>query len=165
MQSIHACSDAPFVVERIGERRASEGAYVWHSLIESGAVVLDGTDTPVEDTNPIPNFYCGVTRDKGNGRYFFPEQVKTRIEELRGYTQNNAYAIFEDHELGTLTPGKLADVDVFSGDLLSMPTEQILRTRVLYTIIGGKVVYERPGASAWHSGELFAPMPEFDHLD
>lgn len=164
MQSIHACSDARFVVERIGEKRAREGAYVWHSLIESGAVVLDGTDTPVEDTNPIPNFYCAVTRDEGNGRYFFPEQVKTRIEALRGYTQNNAYAIFEDHEMGTLTPGKLADIDVFSGDLLSMPTEQLLRTRVLYTIIGGKVVYEWPGASAWHSGELFAPMPEFDHV-
>jgi predicted amidohydrolase YtcJ len=165
MQSIHACSDAPFVVERIGKKRASEGAYVWHSLIESGAMVLDGTDTPVEDTNPIPNFYCGVTRGEGNGRYFFPEQVKTRMQELRSYTQNNAYAIFEDHELGTLTPGKLADIDVFSGNLLTLPAEQILRTRVLYTIIGGKIVYERPGASAWHRGELFAPMPEFDHVD
>ena len=165
MQSIHACSDAPFVVQGIGEQRASEGAYVWHSLIESGAIVLDGTDTPVEDTNPIPNFYCGVTRREGNGAYFFPEQAKTRIEELRSYTENNAYAIFEDQELGTLTPGKLADIDVFSGDLLSIPAEQILRTRVLYTIIDGKVVYERPGASAWHSGELFAPMPEFNHID
>jgi predicted amidohydrolase YtcJ len=165
MQSIHACSDAPFVVERIGQKRASEGAYVWHSLIESGAIVLDGTDTPVEDTNPIPNFYCGVTRREGNGKYFFPEQVKTRMQELRSYTQDNAYAIFEDRELGTLTPGKLADLDVFSGDLLTMPAEQILRTRVLYTIVGGEIVYQRPGASAWHKGELFAPMPEFNHAD
>lgn len=165
MQSIHACSDAPFVVDRIGERRAKEGAYVWHSLLESGAMVLDGTDTPVEDTNPIPNFYCAVTRGQANGRYFFPEQVKTRMQELRSYTQNNAYAIFEDQKLGTLTPGKQADIDVFSGDLLTMPVEQILRTRVLYTIIGGKIVYERPGAPAWHAGELFAPMPEFDHVD
>ena len=165
MQSIHACSDAPFVVDRIGEKRASEGAYVWHSLIESRAMVLDGTDTPVEDTNPIPNFYCAVTRHQGNGGYFFPEQVKTRMEELRSYTQNNAYAIFEDQKLGTLTPGKQADIDVFSGDLLTIPVEQILRTRVLYTIIGGKIVYQRPGASSWHAGELFAPMPEFDHVD
>lgn len=164
MQSIHACSDAPFVVERLGEKRATEGAYVWHSLIESGAIVLDGTDTPVEDTNPIPNFYCGVTRREGDGKYFSPEQAKTRIEELRSYTQNNAYAIFEDHELGTLTPGKLADLDVFSGDLLTIPAEQILRTRVLYTIIGGEIVYERPGAGAWRRGELFAPMPEFNHV-
>lgn len=165
MQSIHACSDAPFVVDRIGEKRASQGAYVWHTLIESGAIVVDGTDTPVEDTNPIANFFCGVTRREGNGKYFFPEQAKTRMQELRSYTQNNAYAIFEEHELGTLTPGKLADIDVFSGDLLTLPAEQILRTRVLYTIIGGEVVYQRPGAAQWHSGELFAPMPEFDHVD
>ena len=165
MQSIHACSDAPFVVPRIGEKRAREGAYVWHSLIASGAIVLDGTDTPVEDTNPIPNFYCGATRREGNGKYFFPEQAKTPMQELRSYTQNNAYAIFEDHELGTLAPGRLADIDVFSGDLLTIPPAQILRTRVLYTIVGGQIVYQRPGATAWHSGQLFPPMPEFNHVE
>ena len=165
MQSIHACSDAGFVVPRLGEMRAREGAYVWHSLIESGAIVLDGTDTPVEDTNPIPNFFCGVTRREGNGNYFFPAQVKTRMQELRSYTRDNAYAIFEEHELGTLAPGKLADIDVFSGNLLTIPAEQILRTGLLYTIIGGQVVYQHPAASAWHAGELFAPMPEFNHVD
>src|SRR6185312_4402020 len=96
MQSIHACSDAPFVAPRLGEQRAKEGAYMWRSLVESGAIVLDGTDTPVEDTNPIPNFYCGVTRREGNGTYFFPEQAKTRMQELCSYTWDNAYAIFED---------------------------------------------------------------------
>jgi predicted amidohydrolase YtcJ len=165
MQSIHECSDAPFVVQRLGEKRAREGAYVWRSLIQSGAIVLDGTDTPVEDTNPIPNFYCGVTRRGSDGSEFFPAQAKTRMEELRSYTWNNAYAIFEDGELGSLTPGKLADIDVFSGDLLTMPANQILRTRVLYTIVGGKVVYMLPGADAWHSGQLFPPMPEFNHVN
>ena len=165
MQSIHACSDAGFVVPRLGEQRAREGAYVWHSLIETGAIVLDGTDTPVEDTNPIPNFFCGVMRREGNGKYFFPAQVKTRMQELRSYTQDNAYAIFEERELGSLAPGKLADIDIFSGDLLTIPAEQILRTRLLYTITGGQIVYQRPGASAWHAGELFAPMPEFNHVD
>jgi predicted amidohydrolase YtcJ len=162
MQSIHACSDAPFVVPHLGEQRAREGAYVWHSLIRSGAMVLDGTDTPVEDTNPISNFYCGVTRREGNGSYFFPAQAKTRMQELRSYTWNNAYAIFEERELGSLTPGKLADLDVFSGDLLNMPADQILRTRVLYTIVGGEIVYKRPGASDWKSGEMFPAMAEFD---
>ncbi|MGH9586355.1 MAG: amidohydrolase, partial [Acidobacteriaceae bacterium] len=121
MQSIHACSDAPFVIPRLGEQRAREGAYVWHTLIQSGAMVLDGTDTPVEDTNPIPNFYCAVTRREGNGTYFFPEQAKTRMQELRSYTWDNAYAIFEERNLGSLSPGKLADLDVFSGNLLTMP--------------------------------------------
>lgn len=164
MQSIHACSDAPMVVARIGEQRARQGAYVWHALIESGAMVLDGTDTPVEDTNPIPNFYCGVTRSYAPGKYFFPAQVKTRMQELRSYTWNNAYAIFEDRELGSLAPGKLADMDVFSGNLLTLPAHDILRTRVLYTIVGGKIVYQRPGAENWRRGQLFEAMPEFNHV-
>jgi predicted amidohydrolase YtcJ len=166
MQSIHTCSDAPMVVPRIGKQRAEEGAYVWKKLIDSGAIVLDGTDTPVEDTNPIPVFYCGVTRAYDHGRKtFFPDQAKTPLQELKSYTWNNAYAIFEDHELGSLTPGKLADIDVFSGDLLTMPSSDILRTRVLYTIIGGKVVYTRPGAEKWRKGQQFEAMPEFDHAE
>ena len=166
MQSIHACSDAPMVVARLGEQRARDESYLWHSLIESGAMVLDGTDTPVEDIDPIPVFYCGVTRAYDHGKKtFFPEQAKTRLQELRSYTWNNAYAMFEDHELGSLTPGKLADIDVFSGDLLTMPSTDILRTRVLYTIIGGKVVYTRPGADKWRKGQQFEAMPEFDHAE
>jgi hypothetical protein len=165
MQSIHECSDAPMVMPRIGGQRAKEGAYVWHSLIDSGAIVLDGTDTPVEDTNPIPNFYCGVTRASGHGETFFPGQAKTRMEELRSYTWDNAYAIFEEHELGSLSPGKLADMVVVSGNLLTLPSEDILRTRVLYTIVGGKVVYARAGAGKWRSGKLFDAMPEFNHAE
>jgi predicted amidohydrolase YtcJ len=166
MQSIHACSDAPMVVSRIGEKRAQEGAYVWKKLIDSGALVLDGTDTPVEDINPIANFYCGVTRAYAHGtKTLFPDQAKTRMQELKAYTWNNAYAIFAEHELGALTPGHLADIVVFSGDLLALPAPDILRTRVLFTIIGGKVVYQRSGADAWKRSERFDAMPEFDHAE
>jgi len=165
MQSIHACSDAPYVVPHLGEQRAKEGAYVWHTLIESGAMVLDGSDTPVEDTNPIAGFYCAVTRDNGRGQRFFPAQDKTRMQALRSYTWNNAYALFEDHQLGSLSPGKLADLVVFSGNLLTIPDDQILRTRVLYTVVGGKVVYQRPDAQTWRGGQLFKAMPEFDHVN
>ncbi|MBD8898458.1 amidohydrolase [Rhodanobacter sp. DHG33] len=166
MQSIHMCSDAPMVVSRIGEKRAEEGAYVWKKLIDSGAIVLDGTDTPVEDTNPIPNFYCGVTRAYDHGRKtLFPGQAKTRLQELQSYTWNNAYAIYQENQLGSLSPGKLADITVFSGDLLTVPAADILRTRVLYTIIGGKVVYQRPGADKWQGGQSFEAMPEFDHAE
>ena len=153
------------VVPRLGERRTEEGAYVWRSLMESGAIVLDGTDTPVEDTNPIPNFYCGVSRAFGRGKVFFPGQAKTRLQELRAYTWSNAYAIFEDRQLGSLSPGKLADMVVISGNLLTLPAADILRTRVLYTVVGGKVVYSRPGAQTWRSGQLFGAMPEFDHAE
>nr|WP_199042142.1 amidohydrolase [Dyella sp. ASV24] len=166
MQSIHTCSDAPMVVPHLGEKRAQEGAYVWKTLIDSGTIVLDGTDTPVEDTNPIPNFYCGVTRAYGHGtKTFYPAQAKTRLQELQSYTWNNAYAVLQEHELGSLSPGKLADIDVFSGDLLTLPAEDILRTRVLYTIVGGKIVYQRPGADGWRKGQLSDAMPEFDHAE
>jgi hypothetical protein len=165
MQSIHACSDVPMVIPRLGEQRARVGAYVWHTLIDSGAIVLEGTDTPVEDTKPIPNFYCGVTRDYGHGRTFFPEQSKTRMQELRSYTWNNAYAIFQEQQLGSLSAGKLADMVVISGNLLTLPAADILRTRVLYTIIGGRVVYARPRVQAWRSGQLFDAMPEFNHAE
>ena len=165
MQSIHACSDAPYVTPRLGEQRAREGAYMWHALIASGAMVLDGTDTPVEDTNPIANFYCGVTRDQGNGTIFYGGQVKTREQELRSYTWNNAYAVNEDRELGSLTVGKRADLDIISGSLLTLPARDILRTRVLYTIVGGKIVYTRPGAEQWRAGQLFPAMPEFNHVN
>jgi predicted amidohydrolase YtcJ len=165
MQSIHACSDAPMVIPRLGPVRAKEGAYLWRSLIGSGALVLEGTDTPVEDTNPLPNFYCGVTRAYGRGRTFFPAEAKSRLQELRSYTWNNAYAIFEERELGSLTPGKRADIVVVSGNLLMLRSSDILRTRVLYTIVGGRIVYTRPGAQAWRGGELFRPMPEFNHVE
>jgi predicted amidohydrolase YtcJ len=166
MQSIHMCSDAPMVLPRIGEKRAEEGAYVWKKLIDSGAIVLDGTDTPVEDTNPIPNFYCGVTRAYDHGKKtFFPGEAKTRLQELQSYTWNNAYAIYAENRLGSLSPGKLADITVFSGDLLTIPAADILRTRVLYTIIGGKIVYQRPDAETWRQGRMFEAMPEFDHAE
>ena len=169
MQSIHECSDAPMVLARVGQKRAEEGAYVWHTLTASGAMVLDGTDTPVEDTNPIPNYYCAVTRmtrfSNGTQKAFFPNQAKTRMQALRDYTWNNAYAMFQDQKLGSLVPGKLADITIFSGNLLTVPADQILRTRVLYTIVGGKVVYQRPGAENWRSGQLFKAMPEFDHVE
>ena len=83
MQSIHCTSDAPMVIPRLGEKRAREGAYVWRSLIDSGAHVSQGTDTPVEDEDPIPNFYAAVTRKTKSGAAFFPEQKMTRMEALR----------------------------------------------------------------------------------
>ncbi|MEO8802256.1 MAG: amidohydrolase family protein [Rudaea sp.] len=165
MHSIHAGSDALMVVARLGEQRGSERAYVWQTLIKSDAIVLDGTDTLIEDINPIANFYCGVTRAYGDGKTFFPAQGKTRLQEPRTYTRNNAYALFAENELGSLAPGKLADMDVFSANLLTITDELIVRTRVLYTVIGGKLVYQQPGADQWRSGWSFEPMPGFGHVN
>ena len=145
MQSIHECSDAPYVVKRLGEERAKDGAYAWRSLIESGAMIVNGTDAPVEDEDPIPNFYCAVTRrSKLDGTPFHPEQAMTREEALKSYTWNSAYALFEENELGSLKPGMRADVTVLSQDIMTVPEADIPVTQVTYTLVGGKVVYQRP---------------------
>ncbi len=141
MQAVHACSDGPWVVQRIGERRAAEGAYVWQSLLASGAVVTNGTDVPVEDVDPIASFHCSVTRQTTEGA-FYPGQTMTRLQALRSYTEANAWAAFEEEEKGTLAPGKLADLVVLSEDILTVPADRIREARVLFTVVGGRVAYE-----------------------
>lgn len=141
MQGIHCTSDAPWVIPRLGVERARSGAYVWRSLIDSGALVINGTDTPVEDVDPIACFYASVTRRTKDGSRFFPGQCMTRMEALRSYTIHAARAAFEEDLKGSLSPGKLADVVVLSNDLLTVPEDKILSTEVLYTIVGGEVVW------------------------
>ena len=142
MQGVHCTSDAPYVLPRLGAQRAEEGAYVWQKLLQSGAVVTNGTDAPVEDVDPIASFYASVTRKGKNGEAFYPDQAMSRIEALRSYTISCAYAAFEEDSKGTLTPGKLADMVILSQDLLTVPEEQILDTQVITTIVAGKVVYD-----------------------
>jgi len=143
MQGIHCTSDAIFALQRLGVRRAEQGAYVWQSLMKSGAVVSNGTDTPVEDVDPIPCYYASATRKLPNGTAFFPEQKMSRMEALRSYTVQAAYAAFEEDIKGSLAAGKLADVVVLSEDILTVPDEKMLDAQVVHTIIGGKVVYSK----------------------
>ncbi len=143
MQAVHCTSDAPYVVERLGKDRAKAGAYVWRSLLDSGAKIVNGTDAPVEDVNPLGSFHAAITRQPAQGTPFYPEQCLTRMEALRSYTLDAAYAAFEDHQKGSLTPGKLADLVVLSQDILTIPAEEVLKAHVVLTIIGGKVVYQR----------------------
>lgn len=142
MQGVHCTSDAAFVPERIGNERAEIGAYVWRKLINSGAVICNGTDAPVEDVDPIKCFYSSVTRKSADGTQFYPQQKMTREEAVKSYTINGAYAGFEENIKGSITPGKLADLVVLSKDLLKCSDEEILQTKVLYTIVGGKVLYK-----------------------
>ncbi|MGH7598719.1 MAG: amidohydrolase [bacterium] len=142
MQGVHATSDGPWVPKRLGEKRSSEGAYVWRKLWDSKAVVTNGTDVPVEDISPIASFYATVSRRVADGSAFYPEQRLTREEALKSYTLNNAYAAFEEDIKGSLSPGKLADLVVLSADIMAIPEEEILSTEVLYTIVDGKIVYQ-----------------------
>ena len=146
MQGIHCTSDAIYVLERLGERRAEEGAYVWQKLMAQGVVISNGTDAPVERVDPIASYYATVSRKLADGSVFFPDQRMSREEALASYTINGAYAGFEEDIKGSLTPGKLADVTVLSQDIMTIPEDDIPSTEVVYTIIGGKVVYEREAA-------------------
>jgi hypothetical protein len=143
MQGVHCTSDAPWVYRRLGAERAESGAYVWRELIETGAIIANGTDVPVEDIDPIASFHSSVARIDLEGNAFFPEQAMTRREALASYTINNAYAAFEEHLKGSITPGKLADIAVLSADIMAIPAEQIPAARVDLTIVGGRVAYRR----------------------
>ncbi len=146
MQGIHACSDAPYVIPRLGYQRAKQGAYVWQSLWKTGAIVTNGTDVPVEEISPIASFHCSVTRYMvGTDSAFFPEQKLSRQQALQTYTTNGAYVEFHEKQTGSLTPGKWADIAVLSRDIMTVPADSILGTEVLYTIVGGKVVYSADG--------------------
>lgn len=148
MQGIHATSDGPYVVKRLGEKRAREESYLWRTFLDEGVVVTNGTDTPVEDVDPLASFYASVTRRMKNGDYFYPEQRMTREEALRSYTLSNAYAAFEEDVKGSITPGKLADITVLSKDILTIPDDELPSVRVEYTIVGGEVRYDRSQATA-----------------
>jgi predicted amidohydrolase YtcJ len=143
MQGIHCTSDGPWVASRLGEERTEATSYPWRALIETGAVIGNGTDVPVEPIDPIASYYASVSRMTNTGERFYPEQVMTREEALASYTINNAYAAFEEDIKGSLTPGKLADITVLSQDILTVDEDAIPDTQVDMTIVGGVVKYER----------------------
>ncbi len=143
IQAIHCTSDAPFVIDRLGEKRAREGAYPWRSFIDYGIPIVNGTDVPVEDINPMENFYASVTRKRAdNYMEFFPEQAMTRIEALRSMTIDAAYAAFQENEKGSLEVGKYGDITILDKNLLNCNEVEILETKVLYTLVGGKIEYQ-----------------------
>jgi predicted amidohydrolase YtcJ len=144
MEGVHCTSDAPYVLARLGPKRAEEGAYVWQKLMKSGALVTNGTDAPVEDVDPIASYYATVSRKLKDGTVFYPDQRMTRMEALKSYTINGAFAAFEENSKGSLKVGKYADMVVLSKDILTVPEDQIPTARVVSTIVGGKVRYRAP---------------------
>lgn len=144
MQGIHCPSDRPWAASRIGEARIGEGAYAWRKLLGSGAIIVNGTDAPVEDVDPLRCFHASVTRQRPDGTPpggFDPGQRMTREEALRSYTADGAYGIFREGELGTLAAGKLADLVLLSADLLAVSDDDLPSVRVLATMVGGRFVF------------------------
>jgi predicted amidohydrolase YtcJ len=146
MQPTHCTTDMRFCETRIGEER-SKGAYVWKSLLESGARLAFGTDWDVEPLDPMRGLYSAVTRkniesDLPEGGWFSGQKL-TMAEAIRCYTLGSAYAAYEENIKGSLEAGKMADMVVLSKDLFSIDPKDILTTEVLFTILGGRIVYQK----------------------
>ncbi len=146
MQAIHLSSDRPWAIDRLGEKRIIDGAYVWQKLIQSGAVVTNGTDAPVEPVDPIPSFFASVSRktlqNTPEGGYE-ADQKMTREQALKSYTLDGAYAEFEEGFKGTIEVGKAADFTVYDKNIMEVPENDILNAKVEMTVVGGKIVYSR----------------------
>ncbi len=143
VQAIHGSSDGPWIPSRLGDERAKSTSQPWRDLFNTGAIVTNGTDVPVEPIDAIASYYASVSRMMVTGERFYPEHAMTREEALQTYTINNAIAAFEDEIKGSLTPGKYADIVVLSQDLLTVEESLIPATTVDVTIVGGEVKYRR----------------------
>jgi predicted amidohydrolase YtcJ len=164
MQASHQTSDMYWAGTRLGPARLL-GAYAWRALLNTGVVIPNGSDFPVEQVNPLISFHSAVSRQDAHDwppGGWYPEQRMTREEALRAMTIWPAYAAFEERVLGSLTPGKYADFVLLDQDIMRVPAELILKTQVVATYVGGKPVYERkepPAVSARGAGELRVSSP------
>ena len=143
IQAVHGTSDGPWIPSRLGDIRAKATSQPWRDLFNTGAILTNGTDVPVERIDPIASYYSSVTRKMINGDAFYPEHKMTRVEAIETYTINNAYAAFEENFKGTLTPGKYADFIVLSKNLLTIKDSDIPSTLIDMTYVGGELKYQR----------------------
>ena len=144
MQATHQSSDMGWAESRVGPQRI-RGAYAWRSLLNTGVIVPNGTDFPVEQVNPLLTFHAAVTRQDPSNQPaggWYPDQKMTRVEALQSITIWPAYAGFQESVIGSLSPGKYADFVILDRDIMHVPDAEILGTRVVSTWIGGKRVYE-----------------------
>ena len=144
MQAVHQTSDMYWAETRVGSTRIL-GAYAWRSLLDSGVIIPGGSDFPVESADPLLSFPAAVSRQDENNwpvGGWHSDQRMTRNEALYHLTIWPAYASFQEHLVGSITSGKLADIVVLSRDIMTVPVDQILQARVELTMVNGKVVYE-----------------------
>ncbi len=149
MQASHQTSDMYWAGNRIGSTREL-GAYAWRSLLDSGVIIPNGSDLPVEQSNPLISFQAAVSRQDAKGwpaAGWHPEQRMSRAEALKSITLWPAFAAFMEADAGSLSPGKLADFVVLDQDIMQVPPALILRTHVLSTWLGGHKVYAREGSA------------------
>jgi predicted amidohydrolase YtcJ len=146
MQAVHQSSDMNWVPKRIGYER-SLGAYAWRSLLNTGVIIPNGSDMPVERVNPLYSFHAAISRADDNDwppGGWLPNEKMTREEALKSITIWPAVAAFQEQVMGSLAPGKYADFVILDQDIMRVPTDEVLKTGVIATYIGGKAVYQRP---------------------
>ncbi|MCZ8204062.1 amidohydrolase [Gemmatimonas sp.] len=146
MQASHQTSDMYWIGKRLGPTRLY-GAYAWQSLLKTGVVIPNGSDFPVEDVNPLISFHASIARQDARdwpAGGWYPEQRMSREDALRSMTLWPAYAGFQEQVMGSITPGKYADFVVLDQDIMRIPADLVLRTRVLSTWLAGKLVYKAP---------------------
>jgi predicted amidohydrolase YtcJ len=145
VQPYHAIDDGRWAEKRIGHERCKT-TYAFRTFLDYGVKMCFGSDWTVAPINPILGIYAAVTRrttDGANPNGWFPEQKITVAEAIEAYTINCAYAVFEEHEKGSITPGKMADLVVLSDDILTIDPVKIENVGVEMTIVGGKTVYSK----------------------
>jgi hypothetical protein len=145
MQPSHETSDMRWAEERVGPERA-KGAYAWATMQKNGVRLAFGTDYDVEPINPMRGLYACVTRELPDGgpKGGWQPQEKISVEDcIRAYTSGSAYAQFEEGKKGELKEGEYADFIVLSNDLTKAPPTEYMKTQVLRTVVGGRVVYEK----------------------
>ncbi|KPM33580.1 Amidohydrolase [Croceitalea dokdonensis DOKDO 023] len=146
MQAVHLSSDRPWAIDRLGEKRIKEGAYMWQTLLKSGVPIVNGTDVPVEPLNPIASLYASFTRKTLKGlpeEGYEPEERMTREQAFRSYTLDAAYGAFEENIKGSITAGKLADFTIYDQDVMTVAEDKFLDTQVMMTIFNGEIVYRK----------------------
>jgi predicted amidohydrolase YtcJ len=144
MQPLHIIDDGRWAWKRLDEKRL-KGTYAFRSLLDSGAVLAFGSDSPVAPMNPVFGIYAAVTRrtlDDKNPNGWIPEQKITVDEAVRGFTWGSAYGEFQENVKGTLEPGKAADLVILSDDIFAIDPVKIAQTKVIMTIVDGRVAFE-----------------------
>ncbi len=150
MQPTHATSDMPWAADRVGALRLA-GAYAWRKVLDAGGRLALGSDFPVERVDPLLGIYAAVTRQDLDGRPpggWLPDQRLSRAEALRGFTLDAAWSLFLDPLVGSLEPGKRADLVVFDRDPMQVPAIEIPRVAVDLTVVDGRVAYRRAQPAA-----------------
>jgi predicted amidohydrolase YtcJ len=144
MQPTHCTSDMPWAPARLGADRLP-AAYAWRSLLATGTIIAGGSDFPVERPNPFHGIHAAVTRRPRGGPDpgWQPEQRMTRAEAVRAFTTWNAYAAHQERELGTLEPGKWADLVACSDDVFTCPEAEIAAIEPVLTLVAGEIVLNR----------------------